>query len=223
VHPSSFDVVVIPQHDALRGSNVLVTKTALHRVTEARLIEAAGQFSRRLSNLPRPLVAVLVGGANKTQECSPTAIKRLGELLLSAVRQCGGSLAVTTSRRTGRENEDVLRECLNAAPLFFWNGADENPYFGLLALADSIVVTNDSVSMVSEACATGKPVHVFSLGPSHGKLHRFHQSLLDAGVTRPFEGRLEQWSYDPPRETQRVAEIIWERMRESRRPIGNGT
>jgi mitochondrial fission protein ELM1 len=220
VHPSSFDVVVIPQHDALRGSNVLVTKTALHRVTEARLLEAAEQFSEQLAHLPRPLIAVLVGGANKTQECSPIILKRLGELLLSAARQCGGSLAVTTSRRTGRENEDVLRECLSAAPLFFWSGADENPYFGLLALADAIVVTNDSVSMVSEACATGKPVHVFNLGPSHGKLHRFHQSLLDAGVTRPFEGRLEQWSYDPPRETQRVAEIIWERIRDSRHFMG---
>ncbi len=221
VHPSSFDIVVIPQHDGLRGSNVLVTKTALHRVTEARLIEAAGKFSVQLSHLPRPLIAVLVGGANKTQDCSPTVIERLGELLLSAVRQCGGSLAVTTSRRTGRENEDVLREHLKAAPLFFWNGTDENPYFGLLALADAIVVTSDSVSMVSEACATGKPVHVFNLGESNKKLHKFHGSLLDAGVTRPFEGRLEQWSYDPPRETQRVAEIVWERIRAWTSFVGN--
>lgn len=219
VHPLSFDIVVIPQHDALRGSNVLVTKTALHRVTEARLIEAAEKFSGQLSHLPRPLIAVLVGGSNKTQTCSPRVVRRLSELLLSAARQCGGSLAVTTSRRTGRENEDVLREALRAVPLFFWNGVGENPYFGLLALADAIVVTSDSVSMVSEACATGKPVHVFSLGRSHKKLDKFHQSLLDAGVTRPFEGRLEQWSYDPPRETQRVAEIVWERIRGSRRPV----
>ena len=81
VHPSSFDVVVIPQHDSLRGSNVLVTKTALHRVTEVRLVEAAKKFSGRLSHLPRPLIAVLVGGSNKAEQCSPTVIKRLGELL----------------------------------------------------------------------------------------------------------------------------------------------
>ena len=216
VHPASFDVVVIPQHDSLRGSNVLVTKTALHRVTEVRLVEAAKKFSGRLSHLPRPLIAVLVGGSNKAEQCSPTVIKRLGELLLSAARQSGGSLAVTTSRRTGRENEDVLREHLKPVPLFFWNGADENPYFGLLALADAIVVTSDSVSMVSEASATGKPVHVFTLGDSNKKLHKFHESLLVAGVTRCFKGRLEQWSYDRPRETQRVAEIVWEQIRASR-------
>ena len=175
VHPSSFDVVVIPQHNSLRGSNVLVTKTALHRVTEVRLVEAAKKFSGRLSHLPRPLIAVLVGGSNKAEQCSPTVIKRLGELLLSAARQSGGSLAVTTSRRTGRENEDVLREHLKPVPLFFWNGADENPYFGLLALADAIVVTSNSVSMVSEASATGKPVHVFTLGDSNKKLHKFHE------------------------------------------------
>ena len=217
VHPSSFDIVVIPQHDTLRGSNVLVTKTALHRVTDTRLIEAAKRFAGRLSKLPRPLIAVLVGGSNKSQKCSPTVIKRLSELLLSAARECGGSLAVTTSRRTGGENEDVLREYLQAVPHFFWNGAGENPYFGLLALADALVVTSDSVSMVSEACATGKPVHVFSLGDSNKKLHKFHRSLLDAGVTRPFEGRLEKWSYEPPRETQKVAEIVWERIVRSRR------
>jgi mitochondrial fission protein ELM1 len=93
---------------------------------------------------------------------------------------------------------------------------DENPYFGLLALADAIVVTSDSVSMVSEACATGKPVHVFSLGQAHKKLHKFHRALLDAGLTRPFDGRLEQWSYEPPRETQKVAEIVRERIMRSR-------
>ena len=216
VHPSSFDIVVIPQHDNLRGSNVLVTKTALHRVTEARLSEAAEKFAGRLSHLPRPLIAVLVGGSNKTQECSSGVIRRLSELLLSAARQCGGSLAVTTSRRTGSENEEALREHLQAVPLFFWNGMDENPYFGLLALADAIVVTSDSVSMVSEACATGKPVHVFGLGQAHKKLHKFHRALLDAGLTRPFDGRLEQWSYDPPRETQKVAEIVRERIMRSR-------
>jgi mitochondrial fission protein ELM1 len=212
VAPSRFDVVVIPQHDSLRADNVVVTRTALHRVTKERLAEAARNFQSHLTHLPRPLIAVLVGGSNKHQTCSPEIMHRMARQLVLAARDCGGGLAVTTSRRTGEKNGKILRGCLQGVPLFFWDGAEENPYLGLLALADAIVVTSDSVSMVSEACAVGKPVHVFNMGDGPKKLRQFHQALMDDGVTRPFAGTIEQWSYDPPIETERVAAIIRERL-----------
>lgn len=93
---------------------------------------------------------------------------------------------------------------------------EENPYFGLLALADAIIVTSDSVSMVSEACATGKPVHVFNMGEWHKKLRQFHKTLMDDGITRPFAGRVEQWSYDPPNETEKIATIVRDRLYQTR-------
>jgi uncharacterized protein len=213
VAPSRFDVVVIPQHDSLRADNVVVTRTALHRVTKERLAEAARNFQGRLSYLPRPLVAVLVGGAIRHQKCTPELMQRMAHQIVLATRDCGGGVAITTSRRTGEENGRILRECLQGVPLFFWDGVEENPYFGLLALADAIIVTSDSVSMVSEACAAGKPVHVFDMGDRHKKLRRFHQKLIDDGVTRPFVGTIEQWSFDPPIETERVASIVRERLR----------
>lgn len=216
VDSSRFDLVVIPQHDSLRGDNVLVTRTALHGVTRERLAEAAQRFNARLSYLPRPLIAVLVGGSNKHQNCSPETMHQMADQLIAAARECGGGLAVTTSRRTEEENERVLRERLRAVPLFFWDGVQENPYLGLLALADAIVVTSDSVSMVSEACATGKPVHVFNMGGGHRKLRQFHKTLMDDGVTRPFAARIEQWSYDPPNETEQIATIVRDRLRRTR-------
>jgi mitochondrial fission protein ELM1 len=82
----------------------------------------------------------------------------------------------------------------------------------LLALADAIVVTSDSVSMVSEACATGKPVHVFSIGGDYKKLRAFHSRLQAEGATRPFSGSLEQWSYEPLRETEKIAKIVLEHL-----------
>lgn len=212
VSPSHFDVVVIPQHDALRGENVLVTRTALHRVTKERLAEAGEKFRDLLSKLPRPVIAVLVGGSNKRQNCSPGIMHRMADLLIAAARDSGGGLAVTTSRRTEQENEKILRERLQGVPLFFWDGTRDNPYMGLLALADAIVATSDSVSMVSEACATGKPVHVFNIGGDYKKLREFHRALQDDGITRPFAGRLEQWSYEPPRETEKIAKIILEHL-----------
>jgi mitochondrial fission protein ELM1 len=216
VHPSRFDLVVIPQHDSLRGDNVLVTRTALHGVTKERLAEAAQRFNARLSYLPRPLIAVLVGGSNRHQNCLPETMHRMADQLIAAARECGGGLAVTISRRTGEENEKILRERLRAVPLFFWDGAEENPYLGLLALADAIVVTSDSRSMISEACATGKPVHVFDIGDEHKKFRRFHRALTDAGITRPFAGTIEWWVYDPPNETEKVATSVRDRLRQTR-------
>lgn len=212
VRPSNFDFVVIPQHDTLRGHNVLVTKTALHRVTQERLTEAAETFKNLFSELPRPLIAVLVGGSNKRQNCSPEVVHQLADRLIAAARDSGGGLAVTPSRRTGQKNEEILRERLRAVPLFFWDGSKDNPYMGLLALADAIVVTSDSVSMVSEACATGKPVHVFNIGGEYKKLTQFHLTLQNDGITRPFTGTVNRWSYTPLRETERIANIVREHL-----------
>ncbi len=212
VDPSRFDLVVIPQHDSLRGDNVLVTRTALHRVTKEKLSEAARRFNGLLSHLPRPLISVLVGGSNKHQKWSPETIEQMADQLVAAAGECGGALAVTISRRTGDANARMLRERLGTVPLFFWDGREENPYLGLLALADAIVVTSDSVSMVSEACATGQPVHVFHVGHGHEKLRKFHQALMDDGMTRPFAGRIEHWRYDPPNETARIAKIVGDRF-----------
>jgi mitochondrial fission protein ELM1 len=212
-HPSLFDLVVVPQHDSLRGDNVLVTRTALHRVTQKTLAEAAQCFNARLSHLPRPLITVLVGGSSKYQNCSLQTVHRLADQLIAAVRESHGSLAVTTSRRTGEENGIALRERLRAVPHFIWDGTGENPYLGLLALADAIVVTSDSVSMISEACATGKPIHVFDMGERHRKLRQFHAKLMADGVTRRFAGKVEQWSYDPLNETGKIAGIVLEQFR----------
>src|SRR3546814_9775357 len=99
----------------------------------------------------------------------------------------------TPSRRTGRRNEEILRRGRAGLPAEIWNGDGENPYFGILALADHVVVTGDSVNMVSEAASTGKPVHVVHLQGRSAKFTRFHQALVAAGIARPFTGTLEAW------------------------------
>ena len=120
--------------------------------------------------------------------------ERLADGLAAMARDSGCGLLVTTSRRTGAANEALLRERLQGLPVAFWDGTGENPYFGYLALADAVVVTGDSVNMVSEACFTGKPVHVFGLaGGERSKFGQFHKALADSGATRPFAGRLESW------------------------------
>ena len=209
---STFDVLIVPAHDRLEGDNVIVTNGAIHRVTPARLAAAAADFKTLLAPLPRPLIAVLIGGGSKSHRLTLERSKNIAAQLKNFAKSTGGGLAITTSRRTGAENEAVLRDSLRGPDVFFWDGAGENPYFGLLGLADHIIVTADSVNMVSEACRTGKPVHVIDLDGGSAKFTAFHKSFREAGFTRPFSGEAAQWTYEPLDETGRAAADIRRRL-----------
>lgn len=208
----NFDLVIAPQHDPARGANVLVSRAALHRITPEKLSEAATKFAPALAHLPKPRVAVLIGGNSKAHSMTPAITQRLAGQLNTLSQNAG--LMITASRRTGAENEALLRQSLSGKNVWFWDGAGENPYFGFLALADYIIVTEDSVSMASEALSTGKPVYIAALEGGARRLNLFHSMLRDQGYTRPFTGQLEQWSYTPPNDTQQIASEILKRMRE---------
>jgi mitochondrial fission protein ELM1 len=207
-----FDLVVAPQHDQLDGANVIATRGSLNRITPQRLADEAEKIRGRLGHLPRPLVAVLIGGSNDCYRFDEDVARDLASHLAGLCRDSGAGLAVTTSRRTGEANERILRQALAGLPAEVWDGAGDNPYFGYLGLADAIVVTGDSVNMVSEACATGKPVHVVELPGGNEKFNRFHAALRQDGLTRAFTGRLEQWTYPPLDDTAMVAAEIKRRM-----------
>ena len=212
IDPRRFDLVVVPDHDRLSGPNVLVTKGSMHRVTEARLAAAKQRFAGRLAHLPSPRVAVMIGGTSKAYRMTARIARQLGGQLAELARDGKAGLMVTPSRRTGAQNQAILRDALSGLPVEIWDGAGENPYFGYLALADALIVTSDSVNMVSEAAATGKPVHTVELDGGSAKFQRFHASLREAGITRLFTGTLESWRYPPFDEPRQVAEMIARRL-----------
>ncbi len=201
------DAVIVPRHDGVTGPNVIVTRTALTPVTAATISSGAKRWRDVLGALPRPLIAVLVGGSNDRFQLTPEGARKLGEALRDVAKRHGAGLAITTSRRTGSANETALRAAVSGPGTYFWDGTGDNPFFGLLALADAIVVTEDSVSMTSEACATGKPVYIAGLEGESRRIRRFHEMLQQDGITRPFTGtlELEPWSYVPPDDTGRAA------------------
>jgi uncharacterized protein len=209
VSAKTFDLVAVPQHDKTRGNNVLVTVGALHKVTPEKLDAARAQWEDKLKHLPHPRVAVIIGGSSKAHQLTPDISAKLAE----RVAGIDGGLMVTASRRTGAENEKILRDRIKGDNVFFWDGTGDNPYFGFLALADYIIVTEDSVSMTCEALSTGKPVYTAALEGGARRLDLFHRQLREQGFTRPFEGTLETWTYTPPRETQRVADAIRKAMK----------
>ena len=213
VDPHQFDLVIVPQHDPTRGDNVIVTKASTHRVTKQQLAAAAVKFAPDFEKIPHPRVGVLIGGNSKTHRMTPDNTRMLAEMLMGLVDHRETGLLVTCSRRTGPDNEAMLRKMLDHPQIFFWDGQGENPYFGLLALSDYIVVTEDSVSMTSEALSTGKPVYIASMEGGAARHDQFHRMLEDQGYTRPFTGMLEKWSYTPPDDTHYVAAEIRQRMK----------
>ena len=212
-----FDVIVAPEHDQVSGPNVITGRGGINGITPERLAQAAKDFAPLYAHLPRPLIGVIVGGSNRVYRMDGPVVEHLAKQLAELAAANGAGLAVTPSRRTGAENEAILRRALAETPAEIWDGKSDNPYFGILALADAFIVTCDSVNMVSEAATTGKPVHVVELEGGSAKFRRFHESLRKDGITRAFEGKLESWDYPALQETQRIAEEIRARMPEGLR------
>jgi hypothetical protein len=199
--------MVVPEHDRLRGPRVIVSKGAMHRVTPEKLAAARHAFPE-LAALPRPVISVLIGGSNRAYRFPLDRLGGIADQIAACLRETGGAAVVTPSRRTGAAGVALLRERLHGLAATVWDMTGENPYLAYLAVADAFLVTADSVSMVSEAAATGKPVHVIELAGGDAKFARFHTAMRDAGITRPFNGRIERWAYSPLDDTARAGAAL---------------
>jgi len=194
------DLFWVPQHDRRRGPNVITTLTSPHRFSPRRLSDLRHALPPDLAALPRPCIAVLIGGPNGDFTYDADDMARLRSLLEGLARE-PVSLMITCSRRTPAALADMAEASTRsmAHRVFFRGGAD-NPYPSFLAGADCFVVTADSVNMVGEACATGRPVHVFHPSGGSAKFARFHASLQQYGATRPIADAADVkqlWSYEP--------------------------
>jgi uncharacterized protein len=191
---SAADAIWVPKHDKLRGPNVTVTLTSPHRISSERLADALRQKPSWL--VPgRTTVGVILGGDSKHHIFTEENIRQLSDTL-TALAASGAHLVVTPSRRTPETLFSAVRELCQATGGFFWDGSGENPYLAILAHADHLVVTADSVNMLGEASATGKPIHLFTPTGGHTKISSFVSGLEQHGAVRPLSGALETWSYD---------------------------
>ena len=199
--PERFDLVITtPQYFVPERANVLTVGMPLHAVTPAALAESAPAWEPRLKHLPRPRIAVLVGGVSSPFRFAAEEGGSLGRLANGRAMQTGGSLLVTTSARTDPKAAAAIERALTAPHHFHrWRaGAADNPYRAFLALADEIVVTGDSISMLGEATATGKPVFIFDLGgmrergPRPLRMARDRRSLLHLVLRRVAPRRMRR-------------------------------
>ncbi|HXT77993.1 MAG TPA: mitochondrial fission ELM1 family protein [Acetobacteraceae bacterium] len=207
-----FNLIVANRHDELTGPNVIVTRTALHRITPHLLATEAERWRDRLAHVRRPLVAVLVGGSNGRFRLDAAVGGALASDLAEMVRRDQVGLMVTPSRRTDPAVIRALDDALTPLGAWIWDGIGDNPYFAMLALADLIVVTQDSVSMISEAAATGAPVMVAPLPGRSRRQSLFLNTMREAGRIRPFEGRFAPWPVSPLNDTPEAAAEMRRRL-----------
>ena len=218
-----FDLVVPPTHDRLAGPGVFPILGAPHRAAPARLAAERARFSERLDALPRPLVAVLVGGRSKAFDLPSEHAAALADAVEAVLDAEGGAALVTFSRRTPGAAATLIRARLAGRPGWIWDGEGENPYFAFLAAADRFLVTADSITMTAEAASTGRPVQIVPVQGRQARKDRFHADLLARGAARPWRGAPEHWTYAPLRETDRAAAEVLRRRADRRRALASET
>jgi uncharacterized protein len=208
------DLIVVPEHDLLHGDNVMTALTPANRLSAEALAAARTKPDGRIDGLPRPRVTLLLGGPSTHHRYGAKEAAELAAIA-GQVTRLGMGLMVTPSRRMPKAVVDSIRA--NAPEnAFVWDGIGANPYLAILAHADTIIVTADSVNMVGEAVVTGKPVYVYEPAGGHPKITAFLERLEGLGAVRRWRGRLEDWSYAPINATPTIAAEIARRYRESR-------
>ena len=202
-----FDLLCIPTHDPIiNDKNVMPIIGSPHEFTPDALADARSVWMPKFADLPTPYFALMVGGSTRRQTFTPSMARELASRASARANAAGGSLLVTTSRRTGTATSALIESIHAPSRIFQWGDVTENPYAGFLACADQIIVTGDSISMCTEACASGVPVHLFAPPELVSAKHkRFHQILRDNGYIADIESKIEAPLHPPLNPANEIA------------------
>lgn len=212
------DLIWVPEHDSLRGDNVIVTASGPHRFSQDRLAAARAAPLPDIAALPRPRVAVLVGGDSRNHRFTDGDMAELARGL-AQIAEDGAALMITASRRTPPALARALRKLADSGPHVMWDGHGDNPMLDYLANADAVVVTADSANMVGEALASGRAVHVFHPSGGHRKFDAFLGAVSARNAVHPFPGPLKVTTCEPMDSTPVIAEAIRQRLAAHRAEI----
>lgn len=229
-----FDLVLLPKHDKisrklLKSGNIIETNGSINRINSIKIKEESNKWKEFFNDYNRPLISLAIGGDTKNYKIDPEHFGKTIDNLSKIVNRIGGTLLITTSRRTSNDCLIKIREKVDCDYyLYDWrlenteNNEQKsnlgNPYYAFLGLSDFLIVTGDSMSMISECCSTGKPVYVYMPKEILGKKHMiFCQDMLRDGYIKEFKrttSKLEKYEYKPLNETKRIVEIIYKKLEE---------
>jgi len=212
IHTQYFDVVIPSEHDFLPlQPNVFPVLGSLHGINEKKLNQAREEFDHLLVPYSTPRIGVIIGGSSHSYKMTYTTFLSLWSQICELQKRYQASLLITTSRRTPQAIKDFLSQIKHDS-IFFWDGLTPNPYLGILAYSDALLVTCDSVNMISEACATSVPVYLLPLPGSSRRFGHFHQTLIDRGRAKWLKETLDFKRKEPLRVMETVVDFVRSRL-----------
>jgi hypothetical protein len=209
---NNFDLIVVPEHDGLKGENIIASKGAIHYITRLEIEKARPYLHDKIQN--EKIVSLILGGPNKYYNFSNEELTNIfGEIKSSFISQGYKAIIIPSMRTPKRIIDLAINEFLTDG--FVVNSVDKQAYLSSLAIANSIVVTCDSTSMISEAAASGKPIFVAHMKPKRNnyRFKRFYKLFRELGVIKNLGEKVENWTYDSFNEAERIATIINSRLK----------
>jgi len=203
----NFDAIIAPEHDNLNGDNVYSSKGAIHYITEQEINKAKLYLSDKIKS--QKLVSLILGGPNKYYSFNEDQLIEIFNEIKSKFISNGYKVIVIPSMRTPKTSIELATKELGASG-YVANSIDKQAYLSALALADNVVVTCDSTSMISEAATSGKPIFVAHMKPKKNnyRFKKFYRLFNEMGITRDLGDQIESWTYNKLNETERIAGII---------------
>ncbi len=214
VNYNFFDLIVAPEHDGISSSNIINTKGAIHYLTDNEIKDNSNYLKSFIKNDERKIFAFIMGGPNKYYEYSTKNMKRIFSTLYNLNKKQNFQLVIIPSMRTPKNTIQYAKEFFGETHTVIEN-IDKKAYLSALALAEYIIVTCDSSSMISEAALTGKPIYIANILPKKNdrRFQKFRNLFRELNITRNLGEPFESWSYEKLDETNRVAKIIKERIK----------
>ena len=210
---NNFDFIVAPEHDAIQGNNVISTKGAIHYLTENEINESKDYLNSLIKKDERKIWTLILGGPTKYYDYSTKNMKHIFTMLYKLLKKHDFQLVVIPSMRTPSNSIHYAKEFFGDDHTVIMD-VDKKAYLSALAIAENIIVTCDSSSMISEAALTGKPIYIASILPKKNdkRFQRFRNLFRELNITRNLGEEIEDWNYQKLDETNRVANIIKQKI-----------
>jgi len=210
-----FDLIISPEHDNIKGDNVINTKGAIHYLTKKEIKENSNYLDIN-PDKKKQIVSFIIGGPNKYYDYSDQELHKLFTKIKTLFTPDKFKIVIIPSYRTP---EEVIKKAYDAfsSNHHVVKTVDKRAYLSSLAIADFTIVTCDSTSMISEAAVTGKPVYIAMMKPKkrNARFKKFYSELSNLGITKELNNVVENWSYESLNEVSRIAPLIKSRMKQN--------
>lgn len=200
----NFDAIIAPEHDNLKGDNVYTSKGAIHYITEPEISNAKQYLFQKIKS--EKIVSLILGGPNKYYSFNSEQVINIFNQIKSIFVSNGYKVIVIPSMRTPKKTIDLATREMGSCG-YVVNKVDKQAYLSAYALANHVIVTCDSISMISEAATSGKPIFVAHMKAKRNnyRFKRFFELFKQMGITRDLGEKVETWTYNKHNEAQRIA------------------